>query len=111
MKIFVITLIIVNFCSVGLSLAQTGPGGVGNFTSNVLWLEASTSVYSNAGTTLAANNDNVQQWNDRSGNGRHATEATVGNRPNYTTNSLNGLPTLRFASATTDRLTSTTVTT
>lgn len=87
--------------------AQTGPAGVGSSASNVLWLSADKSVYSNAGTTLASNGNNVQQWNDRSGNGKNASEGTAGNRPNYQTNVVNGLPVIRYTAANNDRLLST----
>lgn len=87
--------------------AQTGPGGVGNSTNNVLWLSAESGVFNNAGSTPAANTENVQQWNDRSGNGRHATQATVGNRPNLQTNVLNGYPVVRYSAANNDRMAST----
>lgn len=93
------------------AIGQTGPGGVGNSTSNVLWLSADRGVYSNAGTTPALNGNDVQQWNDRSGNARHAGEATVGNRPNYYTNVLNGAPAIRWSASSTDRLLSTGLTT
>lgn len=85
----------------------TGPGGVGNSTTNVLWLSGDFGVYSNAGTMPAANGNDVQQWNDRSGNGRHATQATLSLRPNYTTGVLNGRPILRFTAANGDRILST----
>src|SRR5207237_3607977 len=42
-----------------------------------------TGVYKDAGTTLAANNDTVQQWNDQSGNGNNLSQATAGNRPTW----------------------------
>jgi len=90
--------------------AQTGPGGVGTSANNVLWLSADNQVYNNAGTTLASNNDNVQQWNDRSGNTKNASQAVAGNRPNYITNVINGLPIIRY-SAGNDHLMSTAVTT
>lgn len=86
------------------SYAQTGPGGVGNSTSNVLWLSADNRVYSNAGTVPATNSQNVQQWNDRSGNGRHAAQATAGNRPNYFTGAINGYPVLRYIAGNNDRM-------
>src|SRR5580692_2641587 len=57
-----------------------------------LWLKADAGVYSDAGTTLATNGQTVQQWNDQSGNGRHATQATSGNRPTYNTGKFNSLP-------------------
>ncbi len=91
--------------------AQTGPGGAGNSTTNVLWLDANFSVFSDGGVTPATNTNNVQQWNDRSGNGDHASQPTVGNRPNYLTGILNGNPVLRYTSANSDRLASTNVST
>ena len=99
------------FLCLNYSWAQTGPGGVGNASTNVLWLSADNAVYSNAGITPAANTHNVAQWNDRSGNGRNASHATAGERPNYQTGVLNGLPVIRFTAANGDRLLSTNVAT
>ena len=94
-----------------LLAAQTGPGGVGGSATNPLWLSADRGVYNNAGTTLASNGDNVRQWNDRSGNGRHAGETVLANRPNLVTAVLNGLPVVRYTAANNDRLVSTGLTT
>jgi hypothetical protein len=60
--------------------------------STALWLDASdnTTVFSDAGTTQATNGSTVQQWNDKSGNGRNASQATAGARPTYTNAGLNG---------------------
>jgi hypothetical protein len=99
------------FLCLNLSWAQTGPGGVGNASSNVLWLSADNAVFSDAGITPAANNGNVAQWNDRSGNGRNASHGTSGERPDYQTAVLNGLPVIRFTAASGDRLLSTNITT
>lgn len=44
--------------------------------------------------TGKADNDTVAQWDDLSGNARHATEAT--NPPTYQTAEINGLPVVRF---------------
>lgn len=49
------------------------------------WYLADTGVYKDAGSTLAANNETVQQWNDQSGNAHHLSQATSGNRPTYKT--------------------------
>lgn len=87
------------------TFAQTGPGGVGNSTTNVLWLKTDAEVFSDAGVTAANNNDNVRQWNDQSGNGVDAAQATAGNRPNFITNVLNAHPVLRYTSANNDVLT------
>lgn len=86
------------------SFAQTGPGGVGNATNNVLWLSSDYEVFNDAGTTEAENNDNVQRWNDRSGNNNHANQGTVGRRPNYITNVANGNPALRYSAGNSDVL-------
>ncbi len=82
------------------ALAQTGPGGVGSNTTNVLWLRANDNVYTDAGVTLATNNQLVQQWNDQSGNAKNASQVAT-DQPTYRTNILNGFPTLRFTTATT----------
>ncbi len=75
---------------------QSGPGGVGNSTSNVLWLKADANVYSDLGTTPASNGNLVEQWNDKSGHANNAIQLTSANRPWYVTNIVNGLPALRF---------------
>ena len=46
------------------AMAQTGPGGVGTSTNNVLWLDAGYGVTHLLGA--------VTIWGDRSGNGNHA---------------------------------------
>ncbi len=76
--------------------AQTGPGGVGNSTSNRLWLDAVRGVYLDAGITPAVDGDRVRQWNDFSGNGNNAIQGAVGNRPFYQTGVVNGWPAIRF---------------
>lgn len=90
--------------------AQTGPGGVGGSATNVLWLSADNGVFNGAGNP-ATNGNDVQTWSDRSGNGRDATQATAGLRPNYTTNALNSLPVLAFTAANSDQLMATSVST
>lgn len=56
------------------------------------WWKADAGAYTDAGTTLATNGQAVQQWNDQSGQGKHFIQATAGNKPTFTTVSLNGLP-------------------
>ena len=77
---------------VGVSFSQA-PGNVS--TGLRWWLKANANVYSNAGTTLAANGSTVQQWNDLA-TANHASQVTAGNRPTYRTNRINGYPTLDF---------------
>jgi hypothetical protein len=70
------------------------PSGV----SGVTWiqcLETDSGAYKDAGTTLAIDNDTVQQWNDASGSANNDTQATALNRPTFKTNIVNGLPVIR----------------
>jgi hypothetical protein len=76
--------------------AQTGPGGVGNSTSNRLWLKSDAGVYKDAGVTPASAGERVQQWNDYSGNGNNAVQSASSNRPVYQTGIVNGEPSLQF---------------
>lgn len=56
-----------------------------------LWLDAADA------STITLNGGNVSQWNDKSGNGRHATQATAANQPTYSaTNFPGSLPGLLF---------------
>lgn len=54
-----------------------------------VWLKADSIVGLNDG-------DAVSSWPDSSGNGWHATNSIVANRPKYFINSINGLPVVRF---------------
>ena len=53
--------------------SQTGPGGVGNSTDNVLWLESGAFTY---GSTPY-----ISSWNDQSGNGNDFTQADPAKQP------------------------------
>lgn len=99
--VFISGILIINTL---LLSAQSGPGGVGDASNNVLWLDANHMVFSDAGVTPAANNANIRQWNDKSGNGKDAIQATVGNRPNYIENAINGYPVVRYTAANNDRV-------
>jgi hypothetical protein len=77
--------------------SQTGPGGVGNNSSNVVWVKADFGVYSDAGITLAINGAKVRQWNDFSGNGLNGFSNNITNQPVYATNVQNGYPGLRVS--------------
>lgn len=57
-----------------------------------LWLDADDA------STITLNGSTVSQWNDKSGNGRHAT-ATATNQPTYTPSGLNGKPVVTFDGA------------
>lgn len=55
-----------------------------------LWLDADDS------NTLTLNGSTVSQWNDKSGNDRHATQATSGSQPTFTSGGLNSMDVLTF---------------
>ena len=55
-----------------------------------LWLDAADA------SKITAPVGVVEQWNDKSGNGRNATQATAGNRPATGTASLNGRNVIRY---------------
>lgn len=72
------------------------PGGVS--TNLRWWMKANAGAFTNAGGTTAATDGTlVQRWNDQSGIGNNATQATSGNRPTFKTNIINSNPVLRFA--------------
>lgn len=94
-----------NILVTGTPLGSTGPGGVGSSDGSgelELWLIGEGNTYTDAGTTAAADGNNIQQWNDISGNSNHASELT--NQPNLNTNSVNGFSTLTFSGGN-DRIT------
>ena len=64
-----------------------------------LWLDASapeTLFDATTGGSLVAADGAVARWEDKSGNGRHATQGTSGNRPSRKAAIQNGLDVLRF---------------
>ena len=78
-------------CICLLSKAQTGPGGVGDNTNNILWLRADQiSGY--------ADGENVTTWVDTSGNDDDAVQSDTSKSPDYTASvtQLNNMPALYF---------------
>lgn len=73
-----------------------GPGGVAG---PVVWLSATSNAFTDAGSTLAADGQTVQQWNNQGSTTYNASQSTAGRRPTYRTNIFNGNPVLRFTSA------------
>lgn len=53
-----------------------------------LWLDAADA------STITLNGSTVSQWNDKSGNARHVSQATAANQPQYEGTGLNGKPSL-----------------
>lgn len=50
-------------------------------------------------STLTLVSGDASEWRDKSGNGRHVSQATAANRPTYAALGLNGRPTLDWGSA------------
>jgi hypothetical protein len=75
------------------SLAQTGPGGVGNAMNNVLWLKADGNNY--------IDEDQVSIWLDQSGNGNHVEQPNADQQPIFRTGFMNGYPIIEFDNAST----------
>ncbi|HWN09733.1 MAG TPA: fibronectin type III domain-containing protein [Pyrinomonadaceae bacterium] len=61
-----------------------------------LWLKPDVGVTTNTYFKSTADVSVVSSWADQSGNGRHASQATLGSRPIYRAGDLNGNPTLEF---------------
>src|SRR4051812_2338678 len=70
--------------------AQTGPGGVGNSTTNKLWFDANAMTGLSEGAPLGT-------WQDRSGNSWNAVQTLTANKPIFLSNQLNGNPVIRFS--------------
>lgn len=81
----------IQFAGTG-TVATPGPGVAGA----VLWLDAGTGVYEDAGSDAAEADDLVYQWNDQSGNGNHAVQTSSSSRPILKNSILNSLPVIRF---------------
>jgi hypothetical protein len=58
--------------------------------STALWLDAADVA------TVTLNGSTVSQWNDKSGNSRHVSQATAGQQPTWNATGLNSKPTLVF---------------
>lgn len=88
------------FISILSNYSQTGPGGVGNSSNNVLWLRA------DKGTNTTTDGANISSWLDQSGNGYDVSQSTSNRQPLYRTSVINGFPTIQFdnVSTTNDRL-------
>ena len=54
-----------------------GPGGIGDEDEIAFWLRGDAQVFSDLGTTAAADGADVRQWNDQGGNANNAIEGTT----------------------------------
>jgi hypothetical protein len=63
-----------------------------------LWLDATAGLYdaTTGGAAVTANGAYIARWEDRSGNARHFSQATVNSRPTLATAGLNSKATLYF---------------
>lgn len=61
-------------------------------TTTTLWLDAA------AASTITTVGGAVSQWNDKSGNDRHASQVNAATRPLYSANAYNGMPATIWAS-------------
>ncbi|MFD1553341.1 hypothetical protein DNU06_06665 [Putridiphycobacter roseus] len=84
-KFFILFLLLFN----AILFAQTGPGGVGNSSSNILWLR------SDAISGLV-NGDTISSWEDVSGNNNTLSQSNINLRPKYVTSAVNGFPVVSF---------------
>ena len=73
-------------------------GMFGNVTGTWTPAQISTSLWLDAAdvSTITLNSTTVSQWNDKSGNSRNASQATVIQQPTYTSNSQNGYGIISF---------------
>ena len=73
---FLKSLVVLCVMAGNMTYSQTGPGGVGDNTSNILWLK---------GNALAgyAEGENITTWLDASGNDDHAVQADTSKSPDY----------------------------
>ncbi|MCK4698875.1 MAG: hypothetical protein KAT38_01010, partial [Bacteroidales bacterium] len=71
------------------SYSQTGPGGVGNSTSNLVWLEADS-------LTGLSDGDDITTWSDGSGNALDFSQPDPAYKPIYKANILNSKPVVRI---------------
>ena len=70
--------------------AAAAPWTPANITT-ALWLDAADA------STITESGGAVSQWDDKSGNDRHASQGLVAQQPVYTENGINGNPSLTFA--------------
>jgi hypothetical protein len=93
----------------GFNLTKTGvgaglklSGGVGRVLAERYWtpelLGSSLALWLDAAdaSTITLNGSNVSQWNDKSGNNNHASQAAAVSQPEYAAVGFNNKPSIRF---------------
>ncbi len=86
-----LTLLLSFLFAVGFLFAQSGPGGVGNSSSNILWVKSSD-------ITGLSDGDYIATWSDASGNSNDLTQSNNSYKPVFKTGILNGYAAVRFQS-------------
>jgi hypothetical protein len=93
------------------NLGLMDPAFLGGLGGGILWTPAqiSTALWLDAAdsSTITTVSGGVSQWDDKSGNNRHSTQAVVVNRPAYTANGLANKNVVTFHAASSTRLLST----
>ena len=89
-----VSIIIISLWAVASLMAQTGPGGVGNSSNNILWLKADA-------ITGVSDGGSITDWLDQSGNGNNFTQTNGSRKPKWTQSNadFNGRPTVTFDGA------------
>lgn len=82
-------LVIILLCFSYTAYSQTGPGGVGDDTTNILWLKSGE-------ISSLVDGDDITTWSDVSGNSNDVSQPTTALTPVYKTSILNGFPVVRF---------------
>lgn len=70
----------------------TGPGGVGQASSNIFWVRPEE-------LSVVTDGTDISDWNDFSGNNNHLSQANTALTPRYYNSILNGQPVVRFEQA------------
>jgi hypothetical protein len=78
--------------SITYSYSQTGPGGVGSSSSNLIWVKADE-------IPTLIDNDLVTSWPDISGNSNNLSQPNSSFQPIFKTSIINGKPVVRFNKA------------
>ncbi|HEC41747.1 MAG TPA: hypothetical protein ENI20_02835, partial [Bacteroides sp.] len=74
---------------------HTGPGGVGDDSTNVIWLRADLGTL-NSSDAAASNGEGIKTWEDQSGNQNHVVQAAGGQQPLLSNNGINSMPSITY---------------
>lgn len=86
-----LTFLLFTTCILSTTLfSQKGPGGVGNSTTNSMWLKA------NQGASSYIHNTAIESWKDCSGNNIVVNQTEPNKRPIFSSNTMNGYPAIKF---------------